>query len=97
VITRTWRLASSGSCGSRAEGSGLLRRLAYIAFFIESGLLLIVLPWSSYWERHAFSHVSPLVHAVLVNHFLRGALTGLGILNLCAGIVEMLPSSAPTK
>ena len=71
--------------------------MLYIAFFVEGGLLLVVLPWSDFWERNYFGLVSPLVHAVLVNHFVRGAISGLGLLNLAAGLAEILPSPGPPK
>ena len=79
------------------RGMSLLRRLLYIAFFIEGGLLLVVLPWSSFWEHNYFGLISPVVHAIMVNHFVRGAITGLGLLNLCAGLFEMLPGRGAQK
>lgn len=71
--------------------------MLYIAFFIEGGLLLIVLPWSEFWDRNYFGLVSPFVHAILVNDFVRGAVSGLGLLNLAAGLAEILPSTGPPK
>ena len=32
-----------------------MRRLIYVAFFLEVGLLLIVLPWSAFWDRNYFA------------------------------------------
>lgn len=65
--------------------------MLYIAFFVEGGLLLVILPWSEFWERNYFGLASPWVHAVMVNDFVRGAISGLGILNLAAGLAEILP------
>jgi hypothetical protein len=74
-----------------------LRRLLYIAFFIEGGLLLVVLPWSEFWDRNYFGLTSPIIHAVIANDFVRGAISGLGLLNLAAGLAEILPPPSPPK
>jgi hypothetical protein len=72
-------------------GNALIRRLVLVAFFIEVGLLLVVLPWSSFWERNYFIQAAPALGAILTNHFGRGAISGLGIVNLIAGFAEMAP------
>lgn len=69
----------------------MLRRLLFVVFFIEVGLLLVVLPWSSFWERNYFAYVWPELRSVLSNNFVRGAVTGLGLLNLLAGVFELAP------
>ncbi len=68
-----------------------IRRLAYIAFFLETGLLLVVLPWSSFWSRNYFVIHWPAISPWLVNDFVRGAITGLGLVNLAAGIADIIP------
>jgi hypothetical protein len=73
----------------------VFRRLLYVAFFIEVGLLLIVLPWSSFWERNYFALVIPAIQPLLTNNFIRGAVSGLGVLNLLAGFAELAPVFAP--
>jgi hypothetical protein len=62
-----------------------------VAFFIEVGLLLIVLPWSRFWERNYFIEAIPALDAALTNPYVRGAISGLGVVNLVAGFAEMLP------
>ena len=37
----------------------MIRRLLYVAFFLEVGLLLVVLPWSGFWERNYFAMAWP--------------------------------------
>jgi hypothetical protein len=54
-------------------------------------------PWSEYWDRNYFGLVSPMVHAVIVNHFVRGAVSGLGLLNIVAAFSEFLPTANPPK
>lgn len=73
----------------------LLRRLLLITFFIEVGLLLIVLPWSPIWERNYFVHALPMFEPAFVSPYFRGAVTGVGLLNLAAGFAEMAAVFAP--
>lgn len=68
-----------------------LRRLLYVAFFIEVGLLLVVLPWSGFWERNYFVQAWPAFGAIVMNNFVRGAISGLGLVNLFAGFAELAP------
>lgn len=51
----------------------------------------MVLPWSSFWERNYFGHVVPALQPFLSNYFVRGAVSGLGVLNLLAGLFELAP------
>jgi hypothetical protein len=60
-----------------------------VAFFVEVGLLLIVLPWSAFWERNYFGEAWPTLRPWLTNNFLRGAISGLGVVNLVAGFLDL--------
>ncbi|OFW21831.1 MAG: hypothetical protein A3H97_08130 [Acidobacteria bacterium RIFCSPLOWO2_02_FULL_65_29] len=62
-----------------------------MALFVEIGLLLVVLPWSAFWERNYFVYAWPSLFPVLTNHYLRGAVSGLGVVNLLAGFAELAP------
>jgi hypothetical protein len=64
-------------------------RLLLTAFFFEAGLLLVIVPWSVYWERNYFVQALPAVQAFLTNDFVRGAVSGLGLVNLLSGLVEI--------
>ena len=66
-----------------------MRRLLIIALLVELGLLLIVVPWSAYWERNYFAQVSPVVSLVVTNNYVRGAVTGLGAVNLFAALADL--------
>ena len=60
-----------------------------MVFFIEVGLLLIVLPWSGFWERNYFIYSWPSLAPLFLSSYVRGAVTGIGLLNLVAGFGEM--------
>jgi hypothetical protein len=66
------------------------RRLLLVALFLETGFLLCVLPWSAYWDRNYFGQWLPLVRDIITNNFVRGAVSGLGIVNLLAGLGELI-------
>jgi hypothetical protein len=65
-------------------------RLMLIALFFEVGIVLSIVPWSIYWDRNYFAESIPLLHAVVTNNFVRGAVTGLGLVNLAISGVELL-------
>ena len=62
----------------------------YIAFFLEVGLLLVVMPWwPALWDHNYFVHNWPAIGPILTNNFFRGAVTGLGLVNLGAGFADL--------
>lgn len=60
-----------------------------VVFFVEVGLLLMVLPWSSFWARNYFVYAWPALEPLFSSAYFRGAVTGVGLLNLVAGFGEM--------
>jgi hypothetical protein len=48
-----------------------------------------VLPWSSFWEQNYFAESWAPLHAFVTNNFVRGAVSGLGIVNLAIGFSEL--------
>ena len=67
----------------------MLTRLLFVAYFIEVGLLLILVPWSSYWDHNYFAASMPALQAIMHNNYVRGAVTGIGVINLCAGLADL--------
>lgn len=67
-----------------------MRRLLLIAFFLEVGFALVIVPWSSFWDRNYFAQSVPGVEAVITNDFVRGGVSGIGLLNLVAGMAELV-------
>jgi hypothetical protein len=63
--------------------------LVYVALFLEVGLLLAVLPWSAFWEENYFAEAWPVIRTIVTNNFVRGAVTGLGVVNLVAGFADL--------
>jgi hypothetical protein len=48
-----------------------------------------VVPWSTFWERNYFADRIPPLQDILANDFVRGAVSGLGLVNLMAGLVDL--------
>ena len=67
-----------------------MRRLIVIAFFFEIGGALLIVPWSAFWDRNYFAEAIPAIHALITNNFVRGAVSGLGLVNLGAGLAEVV-------
>jgi len=65
-------------------------RLLLIIYFIESGLVLLVWPWSPLWERNAFIRSLSSVTDVAQSGYARGAFSGVGVLLVLAGLVELV-------
>ena len=53
-----------------------------LLFWLELGLVLILVPWSGIWESNYFLYEYPPFGIFMTNPFLRGAISGLGILNV---------------
>ena len=65
----------------------------FLAIFIllafEVGLFLMILPWYGMaWENNYFLASWPSLKGLLMSPYIRGAVTGLGLLNIFLGIGE---------
>jgi len=66
-----------------------LSRLLLVIYFLEVGIVLIVVPWSAFWDRNFFFTAVPGLAPIVQNNFVRGAVSGLGVVNLLAGFVDL--------
>jgi hypothetical protein len=67
-----------------------VKRLLIVAFFFEFGFALLIVPWSVFWDRNYFAELVPAIRAVITNNFVRGAVSGLGVINLLSGVSELV-------
>jgi len=65
-----------------------LLAVAFILFCFEIGLFLVFVPWSSLWEHNVLLNYLPL-RGLLLNNFVRGAVSGLGVIDLLLGLGEL--------
>jgi hypothetical protein len=59
-----------------------------VIFYIELGMLLVVLPWIRVWTDNNLVLSYPTLRAFLQNNFVRGAVTGIGLVDIWIGIWE---------
>jgi len=65
-----------------------LLAVAFILFCFEIGLFLVFVPWSNLWEHNALLLYLP-VRGILLNNFVRGGVSGLGVIDLFLGFGEL--------
>ena len=68
----------------------IVARLIFIVYFLEVGLLLALAPWSVLWDRNYFVHLWPALGVFISNGYVRGAVSGLGLINLAAAVAEFV-------
>lgn len=64
--------------------------LLLAALFVEVGFVLVVVPWTTFWDRNYFVEALPQVRWLLTSNYLRGAVSGLGMIDICAGVAELV-------
>lgn len=67
----------------------MLNRLLHVLLlllWLELGLVLVLVPWSQVWEANYFLYQHPPLGLFLGNPFLRGAISGLGFMNVLFSI-----------
>ncbi len=61
----------------------------FAAYFLEAGFILVVAPWSAFWEHNRFAEARPSLEALLNSPYARGAVTGVGVITALAGLAEL--------
>ncbi len=69
-----------------------LLRLCFALFALEMGLFLVIFPWSDRWDLNYFKDVVPRLQDFWDEPFFRGAITGLGLVNVYIGLLQILRS-----
>ncbi|MFQ3580468.1 MAG: hypothetical protein SNJ67_09090 [Chloracidobacterium sp.] len=72
-----------------------LTALLFMLLCLEVGLLLAIIPWTSYWESNYFlfwltaRFPSTNFTAIVQSGYVRGAVTGIGLANIALGLLEV--------
>ena len=61
-------------------------RALLVVLAFEMGALLLYLPWSIYWEQNFFLSHFPLLRSILLHPSFRGAVSGIGLLDILLAI-----------
>jgi hypothetical protein len=57
-------------------------RILILLFWLELGLVLLLVPWSDFWEINFFLYQYPALALLVKNAFFRGAVSGLGLVDI---------------
>jgi hypothetical protein len=62
--------------------------ICLVIFAFELGLFLLVFPWLPNWDLNSIPLHSPFLNRFWMNQYFRGALSGLGLLNIYVAVME---------
>ena len=83
-----------------SRASVWLHRLSlviFVIFCIELGMLLTVLPWTRVWTDNSLLASHPSWRVFLQDNFVRGVVTGFGLVDVWIGIWEAVHYRDPGK
>ena len=74
--------------------------LIFVLICFEVGVLLLVFPWMQIWDHNFLISQLPWLSAIWTSPFFRGAVSGLGLVNIYISFLEVLSlvrTSAPPQ
>jgi len=70
--------------------------IVYILICFEVGILLLILPWyPAFWDENFFLYYitgkleAGWIHWLLTSGYVKGIVTGIGVLNILAGLLDV--------
>ena len=63
--------------------------LFFALYCLEAGLFFTVVPWTRIWTMNSLLHDSTAIALVADNPFVRGFVSGIGLLHLLFGVREI--------
>ncbi len=69
--------------------------LLFIIVCFEVGVFLLIFPWMEYWNNNSIASLAPWMREVWDSPFFRGALSGLGVINICISLAEVFRLRRP--
>jgi hypothetical protein len=64
--------------------------LFFALYCLEAGLFFIIAPWTRLWTLNPLLHCSPALSMVASNPFVRGFVSGFGMVHLLIGINDII-------
>jgi len=62
--------------------------ITFILLALYLGVVMVMLPWRDAWMENSLLDGHPLLHAIVVNNFVRGIISGIGVLDIWLAISE---------
>jgi len=72
----------------RPDAGQTVLAIMRIVVFLWVGLVLTVLPWQDRWTQNTVLLSRPALHAFFASYFVRGAFSGLGLLDLWIAVTD---------
>ncbi len=88
VLTPESEPAAASPSGAGHRLRSRIQAILLILFCLEVGIVLVLLPWSSFWDRNYFFSLAPRWSYLLSSSYVRGAVSGLGLLNVWIAVTE---------
>lgn len=66
-----------------------LGTLVFVLVCFEVGLFLLLFPWMEYWDRNSIASLTPWMRDVWDSAYFRGAVSGLGLVNIYIALAEI--------
>lgn len=63
--------------------------MSVAAYLFWAGLFLVLAPWMASWDHNFFVDAVPTLRLWTSNQFVRGAVTGVGLITAAAGVRDM--------
>jgi magnesium-transporting ATPase (P-type) len=76
-----------------SSGWSIFQKIAavvYTLFCFEVGAFLVMFPWHPLWSQNFFAGFSPGWREIWSNPYVRGAVSGLGVVNIVIAVSESL-------
>jgi hypothetical protein len=64
--------------------------LFFALYCLEAGLFFTVVPWTRVWTLNPMLHASPFIAVWADNPFVRGFISGVGVVHLIVGVREVI-------
>jgi len=88
------QVTSREGASSESPAPVWLQRLSLVVlvlFCLYIGMIVTVLPWMPrYWDHNSWLVAHPAVHAIVRQGWVRGILSGLGLLDIWIGVSEAI-------
>jgi hypothetical protein len=62
--------------------------IVFVLFCLEIGIILVVLPWTRVWTENSLLLRFPQIQEFLAYDFVRGLISGLGLVDIWMGVAE---------
>jgi hypothetical protein len=81
---------SKGSAHSHSVWRSRVVRICFMLFTFEIGVFLVIFPWTESWGFNYIQDLAPSIQGVWNDPYFRGAVSGLGFLNVYLSCLEVI-------